>query len=114
MTIPLTDPNGTYGHGPGGWSFGFLGGPFLGSGGFSVGGSGFVQVTTAPCVSSLKGIGGTVGGSGGEGPTLGGGAVFGTGYGGGEFTVGGGIGTPIEIHGGGTVTVGPTWGAGSQ
>jgi hypothetical protein len=101
-------------HGPNGWSFGLLGGPFLGSGGFSVGAGGFLQVTSAKCVSALKGIGGQVGASGGEVVTGGGDIVFGDGYGGLEIGVGVGAGTPIEVHGGGTVTIGPVWGAGSK
>ncbi len=103
-----------FGHGPGGWSWGFLGSGFAGSGGFGIGGGGFVQITSAPCVSALKGSGGTVGGSAGEGPSFGGGAVFGNGYGGVEGTIGGGIGTPIQIYAGGTITSGPTWGAGAS
>ena len=103
-----------FGHGPGGWSFGFLGGPFLGGGGFGLGGGGFVSVTSAPCVSTLKGLGGQVGGSVGEVGSFGGYYIYGVGYGGGELTFGFGVGTPIQIQGGGTATAGPVWGAGSK
>jgi hypothetical protein len=99
----------SFGHGTNGWSFGFLGGPFLGSGGpASVSAGGFAQFTTADTVSQLKGIGGQVGGSFGEGITAGGDFVFGQGYVGGQATIGIGGGLPAEIHGGGTVTIGWT------
>jgi RHS repeat-associated protein len=97
------------GHGPGGWSFGLLGTGALGAGFATLGGGGFVQLTTAPSVGDLRGLGGNVGGSGGEGAVPGGSVVFGNGYVGLEGTLSGGVGSPISVQGLGTYTIGPTW-----
>jgi RHS repeat-associated protein len=89
------------------WSGGFLFGPAAGGGGpASVGGGGFVQWTSAKCVGQLKGLGGQTGGSGGEGMSLGGDAVYGSGYGGGQFNFGTSVGVPWEAHSYGTLTAG--------
>jgi RHS repeat-associated protein len=95
-----------------GWSCGFLGALALGvEGGATIGGGGFVQVTTAPTVETLKGPGFDIGASGGPVLARGGIDVIGSlGYVGCSFNGNLGASTPLEVHGDYTDTGGWTWG----
>ena len=103
------------GYGPEGWSWGFLGNAFFGSGFATLSGGPFVQITTARCVNSLKGLSATVGGKIGEAAAIPGASFdFSSGYVGATGSWGFGVQSPISVQGGGTYAVGPTWGAGSK
>jgi len=104
---------GFFGHNPdsgwtSGWSWGFLGWTGAGGGGpASASACVGVQVTSAKTVSQLKGLGVSVGGSGGEGLSFGGGLVGSDSYKGGELSAGVGFGVfPGEGHSIVTVTGG--------
>ena len=83
-----------------GFTVGVLAGNTPGAGGpISASASFFGQVTSAKAVCDLKGPSAQVGGSGGEGPVIGGDLVIGDGYQGIQGSVGVGVGFPFEIHG---------------